>query len=777
MKNIVTGLCRRAKLFFNGVINLFRKPAGFLRQGRKGGIAACALLTIQFIYGAVLYAGECILPGPVIFIAGLAALVAAEEIVLAVLRLVIGKVSRSGVWFLIAATAVTAVSLESMQMNNEVAAIITGFLPALAADILGRCVFSIIAANNYRYVTGYVMTAGSLAVVALFGVFYRFDSFGDNPADIYLAAKQTVTSVAENIPGSENIYEKFENGTENEDSDKTNTDSCSAETEVQSVDIREFSAYLQPGSHEVAVIDYGPSQECEIVTGEADVSGYAEREGMQGLLEDIYFDNSLQKAPIAGRIWYPCDGVSCPVLFIVHGNHAFDVQSHLGYSYLGEYLASNGYVVVSVDENILNCMSGENDARAVLLLENIRALLKENISEDSALYNRINPDRIAVAGHSRGGEMITDAFLFSKSRKCPDNGNINYDYDFDIKALIAIAPTSDQYMPGGFSARPENVNYLLIQGGWDQDVSRFMGEKQYNNIVFDDDAATKQIKASVYILNANHGQFNSMWGRYDLSGASEGFLNTAPLLDETEQQLIAKAYIRTFLDMTLLGDDRFAALLVNNDAFAQALPKTVYVTNYQDNGFVMLNDFESEGVVSGYGLTAENDNCRVVCRNMKSWRTVRNVSGNGEEEENHVLECKWSKGVNPTVEIDIPETDMTDLCLSFRMADMSENKPDNMDGRDAGINYIVVLRDSQNREVSCERPIYIYPGLAVQLYKSDIFTGNYEYKHPLQTICVAPKMFSGDADFDFSTVSAVNICINEESEGKIIIDSIGLQKP
>jgi hypothetical protein len=75
----------------------------------------------------------------------------------------------------------------------------------------------------------------------------------------------------------------------------------------------------------------------------------------------------------------PAEKYDCPVVFIIHGNHNLTTESYEGYAYLGEYLASHGYVTVSVDSNACNgCvfggLAGENDGRAVLLLNNIEQL-------------------------------------------------------------------------------------------------------------------------------------------------------------------------------------------------------------------------------------------------------------------------------------------------------------------------------------------------------------------------------------------------------------------
>lgn len=94
-------------------------------------------------------------------------------------------------------------------------------------------------------------------------------------------------------------------------------------------------------------------------------------------LSQFLYETYQKDAPIAGKIWFPKEAENCPVVFMAHGNHSITAESYRGYDYLGEYLASHGYVFVSVDENILNERSGENDARAVLLLENIGEILEK----------------------------------------------------------------------------------------------------------------------------------------------------------------------------------------------------------------------------------------------------------------------------------------------------------------------------------------------------------------------------------------------------------------
>jgi len=91
------------------------------------------------------------------------------------------------------------------------------------------------------------------------------------------------------------------------------------------------------------------------------------------------------------------------------------------------------------------------------------------------------------------------------------------------------------------------------------------------------------------------------------------------------------------------------------------------------------------------------------------------------------------------------------------------------------LNYIVELYDEHGNMVSVSNPKAIYPSLAVQLYKQDVFFGNYEYKHQMQTVQIYAKMFD-DKEFDYSSVCKMVIIMKEMENGHLILDDVGLQK-
>ena len=704
-----------------------KEPAEFLEQGKAGGMILCALLTAQFLYGCLCYPASCLLPVPIIVLLLFAMVILLVELMAFVFKLMFGGGKRSRFYYLLACLGLTVAFLIGTQMHNVLSGIIISFLVALSVDIFGRCVWGFIKTRKWKQIFGYVALLASTTVIVLFALFFRLDHFGEDRIEKYLTIVSE--SNGEEKPG--------------------------------------FSQYLANGAYKVSVMDYGQDNTFDIVTECVDISKIAERSGPVGMVQDLYFENSLENAPVAGRIWYPEGLTNCPVMFIVHGNHDFSVPSYLGYDYLGEYLASNGYVVVSVDENMLNGLGNENDARAILLLENIKAILNENAEKDSILYGLIDSDKIAIAGHSRGGEMVATAYLFNDLEVYPDDGNIKLDYHFPISSVIAIAPTVDQYMPAEHAVEIADVNYLLIHGSNDQDVSLVMGEKQYNNVYFTENTEEKHLKSYVYIMGANHGQFNTTWGQYDTVPGTNGFLNTNNFLDDVEQQLIAKAYIRTFLDKTLLNRNEYETLLLDNEEYINYLPKTVYITNYMNSDFERYCSFEEDTDIM-HGVT---EDVVIHCYGMTEWKERMDVYGSGADGENYVLDCTWEEKTRPSIEIGFPQTDLSSGSLSFRIADMREDKADAI----SKLDYVVEIYDVHGNMVSVTNPKTVYPTLAVQLYKQDAIFNNYEYKHQMQTVQIDAKMFENE-EFDYTSVNKMVIIIEKSESGQIILDDVGLQK-
>ena len=388
----------------------------------------------------------------------------------------------------------------------------------------------------------------------------------------------------------------------------------------------------EPGSYEVEYLTYGRgkdkhrsefAEEVTIITDSIDgsrlLSGW---EGRSGKLRTWYWGFDDKSLPINGRVWYPKGEGPFPLALIVHGNHSMFDFSDPGYEYLGELLASKGIIMVSVDENFINSgwtdfigdgLSEENDARGWLLLEHLKYWEKWNNTEGSLFNGKVDMENLAVMGHSRGGEAAAVAGFFNKLPFYPDDAKQVFDFDFNIKAVVSIAPVDGQYKPGNVSTPLKDVNYLVIHGANDGDVQSFAGLRQYERLEFSD--STDYFKSAVYVYGANHGQFNTTWGNRDSGFPFGSLLNVDALIPMEDQLQIGKIYISAFLQATLQGKTAYAPLFKDHRAGEKWLPETIYLNQYQSSDWQLLADFEED-----LDLTTTSSMGQITTENLTVWK-------------------------------------------------------------------------------------------------------------------------------------------------------------
>ncbi len=351
-----------------------------------------------------------------------------------------------------------------------------------------------------------------------------------------------------------------------------------------------------------------------------------------------YWGFDFDRLPLNGRVWFPDGDGPFPLVLIVHGNHNMKDFSDPGYEYLGKLLASRGFIAVSVDENFLNQkFGGENDARAFILLEHLNVWDTWNQTEGHAFEGKIDMSRIALIGHSRGGESAAHAAAFNRLERYPDDANVKLDYNFNIRSVIAIAPSDEQYKPAGHPTALENVNYLVIQGGHDADVATFMGLRQFNRVYFTDDHFW--FKSAVYVYRANHNRFNTAWGGLNASAPTSWVINDKPLMDTESQRKVAKVLISAFLEATLNNRDEYLPMFKDIRKAGPWLPEDIYVNRYEDSNFKIITDFEEDFDVT----TTTIPGGRLLGENLKTWKEayVPYRTKGGSTQENSTVVLEW----------------------------------------------------------------------------------------------------------------------------------------
>ncbi|HEX9188437.1 MAG TPA: hypothetical protein VGB87_15265, partial [Vicinamibacteria bacterium] len=389
----------------------------------------------------------------------------------------------------------------------------------------------------------------------------------------------------------------------------------------------------RPGPHGVRRLTYGSgrdrwrpefSQRANLVTSPVDGSRLVEGwSGFSGWSRTRFWGFDVHGLPLQGRVFCPDAEGPFPLVLVVHGSHAMEDFSDGGYDYLGTLLASRGFVVVSVDENAINTsdadgaffplvdgrLRGEVDLRAWLLLEHLRLWREWSRTPGHVFERKADLGRVALVGHSKGGEAVAVAAAFNRLHASPDDSRVAFDYGFGIRAVVGIAPTDGLYEPGGRPTRLTDVSYLALHGTHDMDVQSFVGTRQFSRVAFSD--CSDCVKGVVSVYGANHGQFNTVWGRTDYSRLRTHLQNRRPLLSGEEQRRIASVYLSSFFETTLRQDRRYLPFLRDARAGRGWLPSTVLVTDFQDATTRALCDFEEDvdpgtTTLPGGGLHGEN---------------------------------------------------------------------------------------------------------------------------------------------------------------------------
>ncbi len=203
-----------------------------------------------------------------------------------------------------------------------------------------------------------------------------------------------------------------------------------------------------------------------------------------------------------------------PLVVFLHGRHSYcynptdddadgwdwpcqaplaEIPSHLGYDYIQQVLASQGFTTVSIRVNGINAQDyrlsdGGADARAQIVQEHLK-----HWTEELAVAHDVDLSRVVLVGHSRGGEGVNRASI-----------QIPLDAPYRVVGQVLLAPTDFGTQTAPYVPTTTVLPYC------DGDVSDLQGQRFTDSArdLADDDTS---LKSSVMVLGANHNFFNTEW--------------------------------------------------------------------------------------------------------------------------------------------------------------------------------------------------------------------------------------------------------------------------
>jgi len=290
-----------------------------------------------------------------------------------------------------------------------------------------------------------------------------------------------------------------------------------------------------------------------------------------------------------------------PVVLLLHGRHctctsgcmnptcsaADRIASHRGYDYILDHLAKRGFIAISVDAYDIQPSDSINNykARGILVLEHLSRMESwTTIGNDpfgGMFDNNIDMGRVAIGGHSRGGEGVVSAADLNSA----------LGYNHDIKAVISMGPTDQQ---AGTKWDAKTTPFLTLIGAADGDVWNFQGFGPYDR-AYPTSATTQFEKSLLWIHGANHNFWNTVWTPsfgVDPYASDDGTFMTGPRITEAEQRETGLNSVYGFVLQHLLDLEPYRQIFTGK-LFLSAMPNNAMHWSYQHPDRKTVDDYEN----------------------------------------------------------------------------------------------------------------------------------------------------------------------------------------
>lgn len=286
------------------------------------------------------------------------------------------------------------------------------------------------------------------------------------------------------------------------------------------------------------------------------------------------------------------------------------IPSHEGYNYIMDRLASQGVFCISINAYDIQAGLGiwDYNARGRLILKFLDKLRDwtTNGTDPFGLFNgKIDMTRIALSGHSRGGEGVVAAQVLNATWPNPHS----------ILGVNAIAPTEQDPLTWYVPTSP----YYLLIGARDGDVSNMQGFRTYDR-AFPNGMLNRKPKAIAWVYGANHNYFNTIWTPTAALGQNNpwaGSIDDCPAcpLAQTAavQRQVALSTVSAFFRWQLQNIAPYREILTGRVRPAAMDNDNVFWT-FQDPSRDAIDDFEQQppqdpnfntvnGMVAALGFT------------------------------------------------------------------------------------------------------------------------------------------------------------------------------
>jgi hypothetical protein len=170
----------------------------------------------------------------------------------------------------------------------------------------------------------------------------------------------------------------------------------------------------------------------------------------------------------------------------------------------------------------------------------------------------------------------------------------------------------------------------------DGDVQSFEGMAQYSRVSFSGE--DYRFRAGLYIVGANHGQFNTTWQNLDTSRYRAWALDLDAIMDGEAQRDVARVYFSAFLEIVLNGRDEYLPVFRDARHAAAWLPDTFYINRFADTADEVIADFEED--IDPTTLSVPGGH--IEAANLSKWYETGNEL-KYDELDTHSLVLAWDR--------------------------------------------------------------------------------------------------------------------------------------